>query len=156
MSPLGSRGWVSSSPETTKGSLTPTWPRTRTQQRVPVPPQESTAFGFWIIGFVHHLLARFLQCNWFNQMFKQNQNRFNKERYWYWVICRDVDGPRDSHTEWSKSEREKKILYINACMWNLEKLYRWTYLQGRNRDTEVVDGQMDTGVDKGGWDELGD
>ena len=24
------------------------------------------------------------------------------------VICRDVDGPRDCHTEWSKSEREKQ------------------------------------------------
>ena len=23
------------------------------------------------------------------------------------VICRDVDGPRDGHTGWSKSEREK-------------------------------------------------
>ena len=37
------------------------------------------------------------------------------------LICRDVDGPRDCHTEWSKSEREKQILYINAYMWNLEK-----------------------------------
>ena len=41
-----------------------------------------------------------------------------------WVICRDVDGPRDCHTEWSKSEREKQISYINAYMWNLEKWYR--------------------------------
>ena len=24
-----------------------------------------------------------------------------------WVICNEVDGPRDYHTEWSKSEREK-------------------------------------------------
>ena len=35
-----------------------------------------------------------------------------------WVICRDVDGSRDCHTEWSKSE--KQISYINAYMWNLE------------------------------------
>ena len=27
-------------------------------------------------------------------------------------------------TQWSKSEREKQISYINAYMWNLEKLYR--------------------------------
>ena len=35
-----------------------------------------------------------------------------------WAICRDLDGPRVSHTEWSKSEREKQISYINAyaCM----------------------------------------
>ena len=30
-----------------------------------------------------------------------------KERNW--VICRDVGGPWDYHTEWSKSEREKQI-----------------------------------------------
>ena len=23
-----------------------------------------------------------------------------------WIICTDMDGPRDCHTEWSKSERE--------------------------------------------------
>ena len=45
-------------------------------------------------------------------------------------------------------------------MWNLEKRYRWTSLQGRNRDTDVENKRMDT---KGGkWrgpgvcDELGD
>ena len=41
-----------------------------------------------------------------------------------WVICRDMDGSRHCHTEGSKSEREKQILYINAFMWNLEKWYR--------------------------------
>ena len=42
-----------------------------------------------------------------------------KERNW--VICRDVDGPRDCHTESSKSEREKQIPYANTCIWNLRK-----------------------------------
>ena len=60
-----------------------------------------------------------------------------------WVICRDVDGSRDYHTEWRKSEREKQISYINAYMWNLEKWYRWTGLQGRNRDTDVENKCMD-------------
>ena len=64
-----------------------------------------------------------------------------------WVICRDVDGPRDCHTEWSKSQREKQISYINAYMWNLEKWYRWIGLQGRNRNTDVENKHMDT---KGG------
>ena len=31
-----------------------------------------------------------------------------------------MDGPRDCHTEWSKSERERQILYI-ACMQNIKK-----------------------------------
>ena len=33
----------------------------------------------------------------------------------------DMDGPRECHTEWNKSEQEKQILYINVYMWNLEK-----------------------------------
>ena len=32
-----------------------------------------------------------------------------------------MGGPKVCHTEESKSEREKQILYINAFMWNLEK-----------------------------------
>ena len=64
-----------------------------------------------------------------------------------WVICRDVDGSRVCHTEWSKSEGEKQISNINTDMWNLEKWYRWTGLQGRNWDTDVENKRMDT---KGG------
>ena len=74
--------------------------------------------------------------------------RYKKERNW--VICRYVDGPIDCHTEWSKSEREKQISYINACMWNLEKWYRWTGLQGINRDTDVENKLMDTKAESGG------
>ena len=46
------------------------------------------------------------------------------------------------------------ILYINTYMWNLKNWYRRSYLQSRNRDTEVENKHTDT---KGwGWDELGD
>ena len=41
-----------------------------------------------------------------------------------WVICSEVDGPRVCHTEWSKSEREKQILYANTYIWNLKKKKR--------------------------------
>ena len=52
------------------------------------------------------------------------------KKEWKWVICGDVEGPRDCQTEWSKSEREKQILYIDekqilyidAHTWNLNKL----------------------------------
>ena len=73
---------------------------------------------------------------------------------WNWVICRDVDGPGNCHTEWSKSGREKQILYINAYMWSLEKWYRWSYLQSRNRDRCS---KQTYGYQGGrGGDELGD
>ena len=70
------------------------------------------------------------------------------------VICWDVDGSRDCHTQWSKSEREKQISYINACMCNLEKWYRWTGLQARSWDTDVENKRMDTkgGKPHGGGD----
>ena len=40
------------------------------------------------------------------------------------AICRDIDGPKDSHTEFSVSETEKQILYINTYMWTPEMWYR--------------------------------
>ena len=52
-----------------------------------------------------------------------------KERNW--VICRDVDGSRDCHTERSKSERKKQISYINAYMWNLEKMVQMNRFAGQ-------------------------
>ena len=39
-------------------------------------------------------------------------------------------------SEVSQKEK-KKISYIDTYMWNLEKWYRETYFQGRNRDTDV-------------------
>ena len=46
-----------------------------------------------------------------------------------------LDAPRDYHTKWSKSERERQISYDTAYMWNLKNGYKWTYLQNRNRVT---------------------
>ena len=40
------------------------------------------------------------------------------------LVCRDVDGPRDCHTECSEQEREQQISYNITCMWNPEKLYQ--------------------------------
>ena len=66
-----------------------------------------------------------------------------------------MDRPRACHTEGSKSEREKQI-HINAYMYveSRKKLYRLTYLQSRNRHTDVENKRMDNG--KKGWDGLGD
>ena len=67
-----------------------------------------------------------------------------------WVTCRNMESPRVCHIEWSKPAKEK-IVHINASVWILEKWYRWTYLQGRNRDADIRNGY----VDMGGHDELG-
>ena len=48
-----------------------------------------------------------------------------------------MDETRDCHTEWSKAEREGEALYDIPCNPLYEeskkKLYKWTYLQNRNR-----------------------
>ena len=61
-------------------------------------------------------------------------------------LKRDVNGPTICHTDRSKSEREKEIWCINTYMWNLEKRYTRTYLQGRNTDADVGDKCVDLGV----------
>ena len=40
-----------------------------------------------------------------------------------WVICKDVDEPRVV-VQCSHSDNSERELYINTCMWNLEKRYR--------------------------------
>ena len=47
------------------------------------------------------------------------------------VTYRDMDGPRMSYKVKFKSEREKQISNIKTYTWNLEKWYRWSYLQSR-------------------------
>ena len=61
------------------------------------------------------------------------------------AICINMDGPRDCDTEWSKTERERQISYDSTHMWNLKKSYKWTYLQNRNRVTDVENKLMVTG-----------
>ena len=75
------------------------------------------------------------------------------------VICRDMDGPRVFIQSEVKSEKETEI-YINVYAWAHarthththtppNKTVEMTFLQGRNRDTD-----MWTLGGKRGWDEL--
>ena len=49
------------------------------------------------------------------------------------VICSNVDGPRNCHTEWSKSDREIQVSY-DLHVESKNKWYKWTYLiPNRNR-----------------------
>ena len=44
--------------------------------------------------------------------------RHKKE--WNNAICSNLDGPRDYHTKWSKSERERLMPYDITYKWNLK------------------------------------
>ena len=37
------------------------------------------------------------------------------------AICSNMDGPRNNHTKWNKSGRERQIFYNITYMWNLKK-----------------------------------
>ena len=72
-----------------------------------------------------------------------------------WVCSNEVDELRAYYIEWSESEREKQMLYINAYIWNLERWYWWTYSQGSNGDTDIENKLMDMVRGVGGgreWD----
>ena len=43
------------------------------------------------------------------------------KKVWNNAICSNMDGPRDYHTKWSKSDRERQIPYAITYMWNLKK-----------------------------------
>ena len=42
------------------------------------------------------------------------------KKEWNNAICSNMDRPRDYHTKWAKSDRERQISYI-TYMWNLKK-----------------------------------
>ena len=62
----------------------------------------------------------------------------------------EVKEPRGYCKEWSKSERERQIPYNKTYKWNLERWYRWSYLQGSKGDTEVKNKLLDSVVEEGG------
>ena len=68
-----------------------------------------------------------------------------------WVSSKEVDEFRAYYTEWSKSERETQISYINAYMWNLERWYLWSNTQDSKEDTGIKNRLLDTvGEGEGG------
>ena len=66
-------------------------------------------------------------------------------------MCSNMDGPRDYHTKWSQSDRERQISYDISYMWNIKKYHKWTYLQNRNRVTDVENKLMVTKGKSAGW-----
>ena len=72
------------------------------------------------------------------------------KKEWNNAICRNMDGPRNYHSKWSKSERERQIPYGLIYMWKLKRWFKWTYLQGRNTLTDFKNTFMATKVETWG------
>ena len=43
-----------------------------------------------------------------------------EKKEWNNALCSNMDGPRDYHTKWSKSDREGQISQDITYMWNLK------------------------------------
>ena len=71
-----------------------------------------------------------------------------------WVSSNEVDEPRAYYIEWSKSEREKQILYINTYIWNLEGWYWWPSSQSSSGDADIENRQMNKGGGEEGEGEM--
>ena len=71
------------------------------------------------------------------------------------VIFRNMKGPRDYHTKWSKLDRERQTGYcLHVEFW--KKGYRWTYMQKRNSTTDIENKFLVSKGERGGSrDKLG-
>ena len=73
------------------------------------------------------------------------------KKEWNNVICSNMAGPRDCHTEWSKSEKDKDK-YDIVYMWNLKKMVQMN-LFTKKRVTDVENLQLPGGME--GREKLG-
>ena len=58
------------------------------------------------------------------------------KKEWNSAICSNMDEPGDDHSKWSKSDWERQISH-DIDMGILKRWYKWTYLQNRNRLTDL-------------------
>ena len=62
----------------------------------------------------------------------------------YNAIHSNTDGPRGCHTEWIESERNRNIIWYHLYEQLKKKWYKLTYLQNRNRLTDLENEFTDT------------
>ena len=78
----------------------------------------------------------------------------NKEQHN--AIFSNMDGTRDSHTEWSKSERERQLPYDITYIWNLTYSTNELFLRTENHGLgEKICGCQGVGEGVGWMERLG-
>ena len=68
------------------------------------------------------LTDEWIKKMWYIYIYNRILLSYRKE--WNNAICSNMDESRDYHTKWSKSDRERQILYDMAYIWNLKRWYR--------------------------------
>ena len=67
---------------------------------------------------------------------KPGLNISSHKKEWNNAICSNMGGPRNYHTKWGKTEKDKYHM-ISVICGILKKWYKWAYLQNRNRLTDI-------------------
>ena len=70
----------------------------------------------YIHVYIHNICIHFVHIYIYNGMFLTHKKEWNN------AIYSDIDRPRDYHTRWSKSDRERQIQYDTAYIWTLKKI----------------------------------
>ena len=82
-----------------------------------------------------------LPCRWFLYQLRHQGSPTMEITELYkehiYISPKGVNEPITYYTQWSKSQRERQISYINICIWNLKRWYRWTCLQGSSGDADT-------------------
>ena len=77
---------------------------------------------------------------------KQIEYYSAQKKEWNHAPWYNMDGPRDYHIKWGKSERKRQI-YITYT-WTLQKRYKSTHLQKEDRLNTVENNKVTKGASK--------
>ena len=53
------------------------------------------------------------------------------------AICSNMNGPRDYHIKWGNPDRKRQISYDIAYIYKLKNIYKWIYLENRNKPIDI-------------------
>ena len=82
----------------------------------------------------------------------QNGIVLSHKKEWNLAICNNMDGPRDYHDKWNKSDRERQILYdFTTC--GIQKKKKWTNIT-KEKQSHRYREQTGGCQRGGGWDRL--
>ena len=90
-------------------------------------------WGYWKKISLFHLEEAFILLTMgLGDVIQKKWAWCDQETPWWTLVCMITESSslrKAYYTQWSKSEREKQILYINTYVWNLERWPWWTCLQ---------------------------
>ena len=100
-------------------------PETITTLLISYTPIQNKKFVFKN-DYTYMYIHTYIHIHTHNRILLSHKNEWNN------AICNNMDGPRECHTEWNKSERETMWchLYTEPKIW-----HKWTYILNRNRLT---------------------